>query len=170
MHHSPFRRRWTGGTAAVNGMEERDRVDASSNLCSQPVAATGRRHLRPRPVDANRLFYFIDPWLLLAGDLSVLARLNLLFYFLTRPVAATGRRPLRPRPVDFVISSLLNMWLSLVGENSTIARLTLLYLTELLCDYFMLMYILWTNVCCCLVVGIVVERNWIKLNHPSKLR
>ena len=82
MHHSPFRRRWTGGTATVNGMEERDRVDASTNLCSQL-------------------------WLLLAGDISVLARLTLtdcvhLFSYST--VAVTGRRHLRPRPVDFVIS------------------------------------------------------------------
>ena len=37
MHHSPFRRRWTGGTAAVNGMEERDHVDASTDLCSWSV-------------------------------------------------------------------------------------------------------------------------------------
>ena len=89
------------------------------------------------------LFYFVfllDPWLLLAGGISVLARLILLLHFLTRPVAATGRRHLRPRPVDFVILFLLNLWLSLVGGNSTITRLTLLYLTELLCDYFMLMY------------------------------
>ena len=127
MHHSPFRRRWTGGTAAVNGMEERDRVDASTNFCSRPVAATGRRYLRPRPVDANRLCYFIfftrpvaatgqrqlrprpvdfgyfcfltRPWLLLDGDTSVLARLILLFHF-TQPVAVTGRRRLRHRPVD----------------------------------------------------------------------
>ena len=55
MHHSPFQRRWTGGTAAVNGMEERDRVDASTNFCSRPVAVTGRRYLRHRPVDANHL-------------------------------------------------------------------------------------------------------------------
>ena len=103
MQHSPFLRRWTGGTAAVNGMEEQDRVDASTNFCSRPVAVTGWRHLRPRPVDCPILF------------------------------------------------SLLNLWLSMVGENSTIARLTLLYLAELLCDCVMLMYILWTNVCCCLM-------------------
>ena len=106
MHHSPFRRRWTGENAAVNGMEERDRVDASTNLCSRPVAATGWRHLRHRPVDANKLCCFtflLDPWLQLDGDISVLARLILLFYFLTQPVAATGRRHLRPRPVDCVI-------------------------------------------------------------------
>ena len=129
MHHSPFRRRWTGGTAAVNGMEERDRVDASTNLCS-------------------RL------WLLLAGDLSVLARLTLtdcVLLFSYSTVAVTGRRHLRPRLVDFVLLFLLNLWLSLVGENSTITRLILLYLAELRCDYFMLMYILWTNVCCCLM-------------------
>ena len=89
-------------------------------------------------------------WLLLAGDISVLARLILLFSHST--MAVTGRRHLRPRPVNFVISSLLNPWLSLVGGDSTIARLTLLYLAELLCDYFMIMYILWTNVCCCLMV------------------
>ena len=130
MHHSPFRRRWTGGTAAVNGMEERDRVDASTNLCSRPVAATGRRHLCHRPVDANRLCYFIfltqvwlllagdisvlarlillfyfltQLWLLLAGDISVLARLILLFCFLTQPVAVTGRRKLHHRPVDLTL-------------------------------------------------------------------
>ena len=57
-------------------------MDASANFCSRSVAATGRRHLRHRPVDANRLCYFI---------------------FLTQPVAVTGRRHLRPRPVDFVI-------------------------------------------------------------------
>ena len=81
MHHSPFRRRWTGGTAAVNGMEERDRVDASTNSCSLPVAVTGRKYLRPRPVDANRACYFI---------------------FVTQPVAVTGRRHLRHRPVEFI--------------------------------------------------------------------
>ena len=84
------------------------------------------------------LTFVVDLWLLLAGDLSVLARLILLFYFLTQLVAATGRRHLHPRPVDFVILSLLNLWLSLVRENSTIARLTLLYLAELLCDYLFL--------------------------------
>ena len=44
------------------------------------MAVTGWRHLRHRPVDFVILFYFIfllDPWLLLAGDISVLARLNL---------------------------------------------------------------------------------------------
>ena len=78
MHHSSFRRRWTGGTAAVNGMEERDRVDTSTNLCSQL-------------------------WLLLAGDTSVLARLTLTDCFILSTVAVTGRRHLRPRPVDFVL-------------------------------------------------------------------
>ena len=77
MHHSPFRRRWTGGTAAVNGMEERDRVDASTNICSRPVAVTGRKYLRPRPVDGAILFSLLNQWLLLAGGISVLARLNL---------------------------------------------------------------------------------------------
>ena len=81
MHHSPFRRRWTGGTTAVNGMEERDRVDASTNFCSRSVAATGRGYLRHRPVDANRLCSFI-------------------FFYST--VAVTGRRHLRPRPVEFI--------------------------------------------------------------------
>ena len=102
-------------------------MDASTNLCSRPVAATGQRHLRHRPVDANRLFYSIDPWpllagdtsvlarlillfyfltqlwLLLAGDISVLARLILLFCFLTQPVAVTGRRKLHHRPVDLTL-------------------------------------------------------------------
>ena len=64
------------GTAAVNGMEERDRVDASTNICSRPVAITGRKHLRPRPVDFVILFSVLDPWLLLAGDISALARLD----------------------------------------------------------------------------------------------
>ena len=90
------------------------------------VAATGRRHLRPRPVDFDILFSYST-------------------------VAATGQRHLRPHPVDFVIFILPNLWLSLVGGNSTIARLTLLYLAELICGYFMLMYILWTNVRCCLM-------------------
>ena len=86
-------------------MVERDRVDASTNFCSQSVAATGRRHLRHRPVDANRLCYFIfllDPWLLLAGDISVLARLILVLH-LTQPVVVTGRRKLHHRPVDFTL-------------------------------------------------------------------
>ena len=94
-------------------MEERDRVDASTNLCSRPVAATGRRHLRPRPIDANRLCYFIsllDPRLLLAGDISVLARLILLFYFIL-----------------FYFISLLNPWLLLAGDISVLARLTVLF-------------------------------------------
>ena len=117
---------------------------------TQPVAATGRRHLRPRPVDFV-ILSLPNLWLSLVGENSTIAPLILLFYFLTRPVAATGRRHLRPRPVDFVILSLLNLRLSLVGGNSTIARLTLLYLAELLCDYLMLMYILLTNDCCCLM-------------------
>ena len=108
MHHSPFRRRCTGGTAAVNGMEERDHVDSSTNLCSRPEAATGRRHLRPRPVDANQLCCFI---------------------FVTQPVAATGRRQLRPRPVDllFCFIFVTQLWLSLVGNISALARLTVLF-------------------------------------------
>ena len=57
MHHSPFRRRWTGGTAAVNGMVERDRVDASTN-------------------------FLVDLWLSLVGGISAIARLNVLFYFI----------------------------------------------------------------------------------------
>ena len=50
------------------------------------------------------LFYLLNPWLLLAEDISVLARLILLFYviFVTRPVAVTGRRHLRHRPVEFI--------------------------------------------------------------------
>ena len=150
MHHSPFRPRWTGGTATVNGMEERDRVGASTNLCSQPwlLLVGGTSALaRLTPTDCYFIF-LLDPWLLLAGDTSVLARLILSFHFLTRPVAATGRRHLRPRPVDFLLLFLLNLWMSLVGGNSPIARLTLLYLAGLLCEYFMLMYILWTNVRC----------------------
>ena len=38
MHHSPFRRRWTGGTATVKGMEERIRLNSSTNLWSWFVA------------------------------------------------------------------------------------------------------------------------------------
>ena len=78
MHHSPSRRRWTGGTTAVNGMEERDRVGASTNLCTQL-------------------------WLLLAGDTSVLAQLTLTDCSILPTVAVTGRRNLRPRPVDFIL-------------------------------------------------------------------
>ena len=58
-------------------MEERDRVDASTNICSRPVAVTGRKYLRPRPVDGAILFSLLNQWLLLAGGISVLARLNL---------------------------------------------------------------------------------------------
>ena len=98
------------------------------------------------------LFYLLNMWLIMAGGISVLARLILLFYF-TQPVAATGRRNLRHRPAElFFIFFISLRW-------HHVARLTLLYLTELLCGYFMLMYTLWTNVCCFLVVGIVVERN-----------
>ena len=119
MHHSPFRRRWTGGTAAVNGMEERDRVDASSNFCSRPVAATGRRHLRHRPVDANQLCYFI---------------------FFTQPVAVTGWRHLRHNPVDCaILFSLLNLWLSLAGGISVLARLILLFYFIFLLDPWLLL-------------------------------
>ena len=81
MHHSPFRRRWTGGTAAVNGMEERDRVDASTNIV-------------------------VDPWLSLVGSISALARLTLtdcVILFSYSTVAVTGQKHLLPRPVDFVI-------------------------------------------------------------------
>ena len=56
-------------------MEERDRVDASTNFC-------------------------IDLWLLLAGGTSAIARLIVLFNFFTRPVAVTGRRKLHHRPVE----------------------------------------------------------------------
>ena len=109
MHHSPFQQRWTGETAAVYGMEERDLVDASTNLCSRPGAATGRRHLRPRPVDANRLCSFI---------------------FFNSTVAVTGRKYLRPRPVDFVILFyLLDPWLLLAGDISVLARLNLFTFT-----------------------------------------
>ena len=78
-----------------------------TNFCSQHVAVTGRRHLRPRLVDANQLCYFI---------------------FFTQPVAVTGRRHLRHRPVDCVILfSLLNQWLSLAGGIPALARLTVLF-------------------------------------------
>ena len=100
-----------------------------SNFCSRPVAVTGRKYLRHRPIDANQICYFIFLTrlrLLLAGDISVLAQLILLFYFifLIQPVAVTGRRHLRHRPVDcFILFYLPNMWLSLVGGICTIARL-----------------------------------------------
>ena len=114
MHHSPFRRRWTGETATVNGMEERDRVDASTNLCSRLVADTGRSHLRPRPVDVTDfVIFFTQLWLLLAGDPSVLARLIYLI-FVTRPGAVTGRRHLRHRPVEFIHLCWIVMKLSLL--------------------------------------------------------
>ena len=105
-------------------------MDATTNFCSRSVAATGRRHLGHRPVDANRWCYFIfltRLWLLLAGDLSVLARLILFFYFLTQ------------------------LWLLLAGDTSVLARLILLYHAELLCDYIKLIYILWTNARRCLM-------------------
>ena len=85
------------------------------------------------------LTYVVDPWLLLAGDTSALARLILLFYLLTRPVAATGRRQLRPCPVDCaILFSLLNLWLLLAGGISAIARLNLFIFAELLHDYYCL--------------------------------
>ena len=122
MHHSPFRRRWTGGTAVVNGMEERDRVGAPNNFCSRPMAVTGRKYLRPRPVDANRLCcLFTQLWLLLAGDISALA------------------------------------------------RLPLLYLTKLLCDYLMHMYILWTNAVDVLWLELLWKETGLN-ETPSKLR
>ena len=90
------------------------------------VAVTGRRHLRPRPVDFVILFSY-STVAVTGGDISVLARLILLFYFLTR------------------------LWLLLAGDISVLARLILLYLAELLCDYIKLMYILWTNARCYLM-------------------
>ena len=159
MHHSPFRRRWTGGTAAVNGMEERDHVDASTNLCSQlwlllagdisvlarlmltdcvslssysTVAVTDRRHLRPRPVD----FILLSSY----STVAVTGRRHLHprpvdFVLLSSysTVAVTGRRHLRPRPVDFV---LLSSYLTLLNYCVII---------------FKLIYILWTNARCYLM-------------------
>ena len=84
------------GTAAVNGMEERDRVDASPNLCSRPVA-------RLKLTNCVILFSLLDPWLLLDGDISAIARLILLFYSIF----------------------LLDMWLLPAGDTSALARLTL---------------------------------------------
>ena len=101
-------------------MEERVHVDASTNFCSRSVAATGWRHLRHRPIDANQLCYFI---------------------LLPQPVDATGRRQLRPRPVDCaILFSLLNLWLLLAGGISAIARLNLFIFAELLHDYYCLNY------------------------------
>ena len=138
MHHSPFRRRWTGGTAAVNGMEERDRVDASTNLCSRPGAATGRRYLRPRPVDANRLccFIFVTRPVAATGRKHLRPRpVDFVILFSYSTVAVTGRKHLRPRPVEFFISfSLLDLWLLLAGGISAIARLILFICAGLLCD------------------------------------
>ena len=121
------------------------------------------------------LTFVVDPWLLLAGNISVLARLILLFSYST--VAVTGRKHLRPRPVDFVILfsvldpwlllargnsvlarlillfylfSLLDLWLLLAGGISAIARLNLFIFAELLHDY----YCLWLELSCglCLVM------------------
>ena len=119
MHHSPFRRRWTRGTAAVNGMEEQDRVDASTNFCCRPGAVIGRKHLCPRPVDANQLCYFV---------------------FFTQPVAVTGWRHPRHRPVDCaILFLLLNLWLSLAGGISVPARLILLFYFIFLLDPWLLL-------------------------------
>ena len=87
------------------------------------------------------LFYLLNQWLLLAGGISVLARLILLFYF-TQPMAVTGRRNLHHRPVELFIYFLYQPE---VASRHPV-DFTLLYLTELLWDYFMLMYILWN--CC----------------------
>ena len=42
-------------------MEELDRVDASTNFCSRPVAVTGRKYLRHSPVDCAGLLSFTQP-------------------------------------------------------------------------------------------------------------
>ena len=92
------------GTAAVNGMEEQDRVDASTNFVVDlwlslvgGISAIARLTV---------LFYFLllDLWLSLVGGISAIAWLTVLFYFL-----------------------LLNLWLSLVGGISAIARLSVLF-------------------------------------------
>ena len=44
------------------------------------MAATGRKYLRPGPVDFVILFYLLDLWLLLAGGISAIARLNLFLF------------------------------------------------------------------------------------------
>ena len=90
-------------TVAVTGRKHlRPRpVDFVILFSYSTVAVTGRKDLRPRPVDFVILFSVLDPWLLLAGDISVLARLILLFY----------------------LFSLLNLWLLLAGGISAIARL-----------------------------------------------
>ena len=134
MHHSPFRWRWTGGTAAVNGMEERDRVDASTNLCSQL-------------------------WLLLAGDPSVLARLILLFHFiflfnlwlsLVGGISAIARLNL------FIFAELLRDYCCLLLE-----LLGGLCLLMALCWSDVLYLLCRTNP---LSFGLVVEWDWNKWN------
>ena len=78
--------------------------------------------------DCVILFSLLDPWLLLAGDISVLARLILLFYFRSSTVAVTGRKYPRPRPVDCtILFSFTQPWLSLVGSIPALARLISLF-------------------------------------------
>ena len=83
------------------------------------------------------LTYVVDPWLLLAGDISVLARLTVLFYFILfySTVAVTGRKYLRPRPVDCDI--LLSFDQPVAGI--LVARLSLFICAGLLCDYYCLL-------------------------------
>ena len=61
------------------------------------------------------------------------------------------------------------MGLLLAGDISALARLTLLYLTELLCDYFMHMCILWTNVVAVLWLELLMKETGLN-ETPSKLR
>ena len=70
-------------------MEEWDRVDAATNLYSQPVAVTGRKYLRHRPGDCFILFYLPNLWLSLVGGIRTIARLNCSFVFLCQPEVAS---------------------------------------------------------------------------------
>ena len=88
-------------------MEERDRVDASTNFVVDlwlslvgGISAIARLTL----TNSALLFSLLNLWLSLAGGISAIAWLIVLFYFLTRPVAVTGRRNLHRRPVELFLN------------------------------------------------------------------
>ena len=92
-----------GGTSAIARLTLTDYVVLF--FFTRPVAATGRRQLRSRPVE------FV-----------------ILFYFRYSTVAVTGRKYLRPRPADCtMLFSFTQLWLSLVGSISVLARLISLF-------------------------------------------
>ena len=64
---------------------------------TRPVAVTGRRHLRHRPVNRAILFSLLNLWLSLVGGISTIARLNCSFIFLYQPEVASRR------PIDFTL-------------------------------------------------------------------